>query len=242
MIATIHQPQFIPWAGYFYKIIKSDTFVLYDNVQFPRGKHFGNRNKIKTANGAIWLTVPVRGKSEMLPYNQIQADPSPTWRSKHAKTLELAYKHAPYYSSIIPQLIELYNRDTWTTIADIDEAFLRVCLQALECEVPIVRASDLESTKRDLRGVDAIVSIIKEVGADSYISGRGDGSLRYVDETRFEEEGIALLTYTLNLPSYDQGRGEFIPDLSIVDLIAHKGAGAREFIEKSGSLMDWVSA
>jgi hypothetical protein len=242
MIVTIHQPQFIPWPGYFYKIIRSDKFVLYDNVQFPRGKHFGNRNMIKTANGPIWLTVPVRGKSELLPYNRIQVDPSPVWRNKHARTLELSYKSAPHYDRIIPQLVELYRRDDWSNIAELDEAFLRVCLDALDCKTSLVRASQLKSASQDLHGVDAILSILREVGATQYISGRGAGSLRYVESDRFEAAGIELFAYDLCIPVYPQARGEFIPDLSIVDLIANVGAEARSIIEKNGSLVRWVSA
>ena len=242
MIASIHQPQFIPWAGYFYKILKSDVFVSYDNVQFPRGKHFGNRNMIKTANGPIWLTVPVLGKSEMLPYNRIAVDPSATWKSKHGKTLLLAYKSAPFYSQIIPQIIDLYQRTDWQSIAELDEAFLRLCLDALEWKGRIVRASELSATESGSGGGDAIIDILREIGARTYISGKGEGSKRYVDADRFDREGIELFSYDFHMAPYPQGRGEFVPDLSVIDLIAHTGDGARSIIEQSGKLTSWISA
>ena len=242
MIASIHQPQFIPWAGYFFKILKSDVFVLYDNVQFPRGKHFGNRNMVKTANGPLWLTVPVLGKSEMLPYNRIAVDPSSTWKTKQAKTLDLAYKQAPYYTRIIPQMIELYQRTEWDSIAQLDEAFLGVCLEALQWTGRMVRASEVASTRIDNRGDDAIIGILKELGADRYISGKGEGSKRYVDASRFEKEQVRLFSYDFAIEPYPQGRGEFIPDLSVIDLIAHTGEDARPIIERSGRLTDWISA
>lgn len=242
VIATIHQPQFIPWAGYFYKILKSDVFVLYDNVQFPRGKHFGNRNMIKTTNGPLWLTVPVLGKSEMLPYNRIAVDPSAIWKNKHAKTLELSYKHAPYYSMIVPQMVELYQRSDWQSIAELDEVFLRLCLATMNWTGRMIRGSEIESTKGESRGDDAIISILKEVGADTYISGKGEGSRRYVDAPRFEQEKIQLLSYDFAIPPYPQGKGDFVPDLSVIDLIAHTGNDANSMIERSGALTGWISA
>ena len=71
MITSIHQPNYLPWLGFFSKIKQSDLFVLFDDVQFPRGKkHFGHRNKIKTNfNASKWLTVPIKNKSDMVSFN-----------------------------------------------------------------------------------------------------------------------------------------------------------------------------
>ena len=98
-IIVIHQPDFIPWIGFFDRLIKSDIFVVLDNVQYIRqGWH--HRDKIKTASGSMWLTVPVKkkGRYEQL-INEVEIDYSQNWQSKHLKTIHHNYGHAKYFST-----------------------------------------------------------------------------------------------------------------------------------------------
>jgi hypothetical protein len=97
MTISIHQPNYLPWLGFFDKIKQSDKFVIFDNVQYPRGKnHFGNRNKIKIHNNSKWLTVPVAGKSQKLNINEIGFKNS-DWRNEHLRLIEIFYKDAPFF-------------------------------------------------------------------------------------------------------------------------------------------------
>lgn len=239
MIVSIHQPQYLPWPGYFYKILKSDVFVLYDTVQYPRGKHFGNRNQVKTANGPTWLTVPVLNRSDMLAYREIQVDVPGKWAGKHWRTLEVSYARAPYFGDIAPGLAKLYECTHWANIAELNLAFMLLCLEALGSSTRIVRASEMTSSHEALRGSDYILAILKEIGATQYISGQGDGSLRYIDPASFSMAGIELFTYGFNSPQYPQPWGEFLPDLSIVDALFNAGKGTRDLIETNGSLNRW---
>lgn len=240
MIVSIHQPQYIPWPGYFFKILKSDVFVLYDTVQYPRGKHFGNRNQVKTANGPTWLTVPVLRRSDMLPYLNIPVELPAKWANKHWRTVELSYGRAPHFALVAEFLKELYSRPQWPNIAELNLEFTRACLAALQCNVKIVRASDMEASREGLRGADYILAILKELGATKYISGQGEGSLRYVEPEGFAASGIQLNTYQFTSPTYEQLWGEFIPELSIVDMLANVGAESRSLIEAGGSLSVWT--
>lgn len=239
MIVSIHQPQYIPWPGYFFKILKSDVFVLYDTVQYPRGKHFGNRNQVKTANGPTWLTVPVLRRSEMLPYLNIPVELPAKWAGKHWRTIELSYGKAPHFRVMADAFARLYDRPEWPNIADLNLAFIRCALEALGSNVRVISASELEASRMGLRGADYIMAILKELSATSYISGQGEGSLRYVNADAFVASGIGLHTYSFQSPSYPQLWGEFFPDLSIVDMIANVGTGARGLIESSGTLAQW---
>ena len=87
MIVSIHQPNYIPWAGYFHKIANSDVFVIFDDVQFPRGKDWIFRNKIKTESGEKWLSVPVKNKNKFLKINEIEINNDIEWQKKHINAL-----------------------------------------------------------------------------------------------------------------------------------------------------------
>lgn len=239
MIVSIHQPQYLPWPGYFYKILKSDVFVLYDTVQYPRGKHFGNRNQIKTANGPTWLTVPVLKRSDMLSYTNIPVDLPVKWAGKHWRTLEVSYARAPYFGDIAAGLAKLYECSQWANIAELNLAFMQACLEALGSSTRILRASEMKASHEALRGSGYILAILEELGATQYISGQGEGSLRYIDPAAFAAGGIELFTYNFESPQYPQLWGEFLPDLSVVDALSNVGKGTRELIVSSGSLNRW---
>ncbi len=240
MIVSIHQPQYIPWPGYFFKILKSDVFVLYDTVQYPRGKHFGNRNQVKTANGAAWLTVPVLRRSDMLPYVNIPVELPAKWAGKHWRTIELSYGRATSFSLVGDTVRDLYLRPEWPNIAELDFTFMCRCLSALGASTKVVRASDMEASGAGLRGADYILAILKELGATDYISGQGEGSLRYIEPEKFQDAGVKLSTYQFHSPRYQQLWGEFIPDLSILDMLANVGRESGALIESSGSLSHWT--
>jgi hypothetical protein len=242
LIVSNHQPQYIPWPGYFYKILKSDVFVLYDTVQYPRGKHFGNRNQVKTANGPTWLTVPVLRRSEMLPYLNIPVELPAKWADKHWRTLELSYARAPHFDIVSEPLCDLYDLAQWPNIAELNAAFLQVCLNALGAKTRVIRASEMEASHEGLKGADYILAILKELRATAYISGQGEGSLRYIEPASFVTAGIELFMYSFESPVYAQQWGEFIPDLSVVDMIASLGDNTGQTIMDSGVMKAWTGS
>ena len=238
MIVSIHQPQYIPWLPYFYKILHSDVFVLFDTVQYPRGKGWANRNQVKTANGVALLTVPVQKRSEVLPFAKIPIAGS-RWQTKHWRTIEMSYRAAPYFDSYAGELQELYLRREWKWIVDLNGAFLQFCLGALDIDAEVVRASTLNAFCAGQDSTSYILSILRELRTDRYISGRGAGSQRYVDSDVFLQNRIELNAYEFRFPEYQQSWGDFVPGLSVLDTILNCGPGARVLLEQAGRLVEW---
>ncbi len=237
MRVSIHQPQYIPWLGYFFKILHSDCFVLFDSVQYPRGKHFGNRNEIKTAQGAQWLTVPVQGRGDLLPYRELPIDNAQDWAKKHWRTLEHAYTKAPYWELYRADLHALYLEQMWHNIAELNQALLQFCFNALHLDTKIVCASALDVERTGISTDEYIFALLKRVGADSYISGQGAGSQRYIEPQAFAAQGIELWFYEFTAPHYAQLWGDFVPNLSVLDVLFQCGENSRELLEQGGRLI-----
>lgn len=228
MIVAIHQPNFLPWLGYFYKIIHSDVFVLFDNVQFPRGRSYCSRVKIKTSTGPAWLSVPVEGKSSLNSIAEIKLSNQHSWQHKHLKTITANYQKTPYFNKIYPLLEEVYSLK-WTYLADFNIALItRICAY-LGIGTRIIRATGLQIEQE--QGLTNILNILKDLGASSYIIGAGAGSARYYDEQAFRQQGITLISQDFSHPVYPQQWGEFTANLSIIDLLFNCGPGAISKLE-----------
>ncbi|OHA13812.1 MAG: hypothetical protein A2909_00825 [Candidatus Tagabacteria bacterium RIFCSPLOWO2_01_FULL_39_11] len=224
MILSIHQPAYSPWLGYFHKIGLSDTFVFFDTTQFEKNS-FINRNKIKTANGPVWLTVPVKLKDHFdKPIKDIEiADQS--WRKKHQKALELNYKKAKYWNEF-SQLIDSFYKKDFKYISDLCYEQLLMFNAALGIDTKIVKASDLskyESKKNDL-----VLDICKGLKSNLYVSG-GLGR-DYIDADRFKRNNIGLYFQDYKHPAYNQLWGDFVPYMSLWDLLLNEGLNSRKII------------
>ncbi|MCG8653862.1 MAG: WbqC family protein [Pirellulales bacterium] len=211
---AIHQPNYLPWIGYFDKIAQVDLFVLFDDVQMPQGKSFCSRVKIKGPQGGQWLTVPVQKRSGGL-INEITFA-SANWAQKHVRTIELLYGKAPYFEQFWPPLREVLLEER-THLADLNCALIEKIASQLKLTTRFVRSSQLP-----LAPVDAdqrILAILDHLGAAVYVSGEGSGSMRYVDQSVFEQRGITLRWQNFSHPEYPQLHGTFESHLSILDLL-----------------------
>ncbi len=236
MRVSIHQPQYLPWLGYFYKIAKSDLFILFDTVQYPRGKHFGNRNQIKTAQGAQWLTVPVLDRSELVLYSDIQIDQKQKWAHKHWRGIDLSYRKAPHYERYAEGLSAMYLEREWASLTDLNQSLLQWCFDALGITARVVRASAMNVSREGLETDDYIFALLQAAGATQYISGQGAGSQRYIDRDAFAAKGIELWLYDFNAPQYSQLWGAFVQGLSVLDVLFNCGEQARELLDQGGAL------
>lgn len=224
---SIHQPNYIPWAGYFYKIARSDVFVVLDAVQYPRGRSFAARNRIKTPNGAVYLTIPVhipKGHEGKVLFTDVTFSDM-KWKEKHLKTLSLNYKKAPHFQDVYDRIVPLVR--TAEKLADLNLNLIRTIAEYLEIKTEIVRLSEL--LHHFGQKTDLIADICQALNADIYLSGTGGGR-EYNDETLLNENGIQLVYSDFQHPEYPQLWGDFIPNLSVLDMLFNCGKRSREII------------
>lgn len=226
---AIHQPNFLPWLGYFHKISLVDSFVFFDDVQFPRGKTYGNRVKIKTNNGETWLTVPVLSKGDLPDFNEILINNTFPWQRKIMKTIELAYGKAKFFETYHDGFRSVFM-EHYEKLSDLNIALIKYLSGLIGLEAIFHSSSELKTGNKD-DAEERIPEIVKQLGASVYVSGSGAGSARYIDEDRFRNEGILLEWQKFNSPVYPQPWGEFIPDLSIIDLVFNCGEESERILK-----------
>ena len=222
--ASIHQPQYLPYLGFFHKLAHSDVHVLLDNVQLHR-RGLQHRNKIKTSTGWQWLTVPVSsGSREVL--EEVRISTTEPWQDKHAKALTFNYSRAAHFDGLGEELVGIVRRP-WERLCVLNEELIRWVMGVTGITTELVRASDLgvDGTRTDL-----LVELCRAVGADRYLS--GSGGRRYMEVDRFDAAGVAVEWQEFSHPSYEQvfPAAGFIPDLSIVDAL---------FCAGPQSVLDW---
>ena len=227
MTISIHQPNYLPWLGFFDKIKRSDKFVIFNNVQYPRGKnHFGNRNKIKIHNNSKWLTVPVLGKSQKLNFNQIGFKNS-GWKLEHLRLITIFYKDAPYYD-LYYSTFEKILLEEYKDISELNIRLIKYFLQVLDIKTEIILSSELVDD--NISGADRIITILEKLNASKYITGSGPGSIRYINEEDFSSRGIELVWQHYKHSSYPQLHGDFIPYMNILDLLFNVGPISKNII------------
>lgn len=231
MIVTIHQPDFLPWLGFFNKVIHSDLLVIGDHVQY-RNHGYQNRNRIKTAKGAQWLTIPILhdgGEAINKVKTMDKEQNGIMWNDLHLRTLQVNYGKAKYYDQYIGTFEKIYRKRA-ALLADCNLELMNAVFDILGISISMRRTSEmtLATSKTDL-----IIEILQKVGGDEYISGL-KGS-KYMDESIFEKNGIKLLYNNYDHPVYNQQfmQHGFLSNMSIIDLLFNHGPESLDII-KSG--------
>jgi len=225
MIVTIHQPQYLPWLGYFDKIRRSDIFVFLDNVQFKKNE-WQNRNKIKTDQKWQWLTVPVIHKFSQK-INEVEINNTDRWGKKHLNALITNYSKAPFFKDYIDFFEQAYTR-SWQLLVDINIHLIQYLNQALGIlNKKVVLSSDYETRKGR---TERLVDLCKQLKGDIYLSGR-DGA-KYLELDEFKKEGIQVAFQDYKHPIYPQLFGDFEPYLSVVDILFNCGPESLSIISK----------
>lgn len=215
MIVSIHQPNYLPWLGYFYKIVHSDKFVILDTVQYVKGT-VANRNKIKGINGEeILLSVPVKlSEGAYQKYNEIAIDYSHKWVNKHLNLIRNSYQKAPYFKAIFPEFEKILNVK-YEHIAQLNVAIINWVINSLQIETKIYLASGFETDFGTSNYQN--INICKHVNGDKYLSGHG--AKKYNDPELYDSNGIDLVYSDYIAQDYNQINGTFLANLSILDVL-----------------------
>lgn len=230
MIVGIHQPNYLPWIGYFYKIYMSDIFVILDDVQYVK-RSVADRNKIKTPQGELYIKIPVESDTSNSKYNEVKVIDEMDWRNKHLKTIYRNYRKAKYFDDIFEDFCNLYKCDT-NILSDFNSNIIEYVVKKIGIDTPIIYSSMLNINNKT--STDRLVEIIKKCGGNAYFS--GSGGAKYQNEIEFEKNKINLIYTDFKPPIYDQLWGDFIPNLSIIDLLFNYGEESIKIIKNANKL------
>lgn len=228
MIITTHQPIFLPWTGIFYKALCCDRMILLDNVQFPLGRSWMTRNRIKSDKGELWLTVPVwkkgRGKQTI---SDVEICDESDWRDKHLQSIRQQYSHAPYLRDYFPELEAIYAR-SHQRLVELNFDLIRFLHNALGIQSKLILQSDLGVYGK---GTDLLVSACRVLNADTYVA--LPPARKYLHADSFHSNGIRLEYAHFHPPVYPQLWGDFRYNLSALDLLLNYGPKAKEIISQN---------
>ena len=236
MLVAIHQPTYLPWLGYFDRMLQSDLFVLLDHVQFER-RNYQNRTLIRLEDEARWLTVPVVQLSQKERIIDKRVDnPSDTsgarwWGPSQFLTLRHAYRRAPYFELYAPRLSAILET-RWEKLVDLNLAALEFLREALGITTPMVRSSELavEGQRSEL-----LLNICKRVGASAFLGGMG-GSRDYLDHAAFRAAGMGVVWQQFKQPQHSQCGEGFVKGLSALDLLFNCGPRSGAMLREASTV------
>jgi len=226
-----HQPEYLPYIGFFNKLMLCAEFVVVDHVQFNK-KTWQNRNRIRTAQGELLLTVPVLSKGSFeQAIGQVKINNNENWQKKNWQSIFLNYKKAPFFGAYKDFFEDLYSKK-WEMLAELNEAIIRYIAGQLKIEKKIVKSSELGVTGQK---TDLLIDLCKKLKADAYLSGAGGRT--YVDDAKMRAEGIASRYTDFKHPVYKQLHDPFMPNMSAIDLLFNFGnEKSREIILNAGGI------
>lgn len=224
---VIHQPDFLSYLGFFHRLLHADQFIILDHVQFVKGssRSWMNRDKIKTAKGATWLTISVEKCHRDTAINQVVLSEKIDWKTRNLNLLRQHYGKAPFFSEVHPYVEKLYTK-TYTRLVDFNMESIRMLCDLFDLRIDMLFSSDLHchATKNQL-----LVEILSQVGATHYLS--GVGAKDYFDPEPFKSAAIEVVWQNFTHPIYPQMYDDFLPGLSSIDLLYNCG------IEKTRTIL-----
>ena len=224
---TIHQPDFLPYLGFFHRLMMSDIYIVLDNVQFIRGGSncWTNRDKIKTPNGEIWITIPYLKAPLGTNICDIKINNSIDWRNRNLTQIKDNYYSAEGFEEVFPYIQQLYARE-YEMLADLTFASIKMLIELFDINIEVKFSSKLNPAGKSN---ERIIDLVQKVDSYQYLS--GIGAKAYFDSELYERAGIKVIWQNFSHPIYPQINGGFIPYLSSIDLLLNCG------IEKSRNIL-----
>jgi len=218
MIVAILQPSYLPWLGFFDLMLRADCFVYHDNLAFD--KSWRNRNRIRTGQGAAWITVPVQGPGlSRTPLTRVRVDHSRNWPRRQWNLIRENYRQAPFFGTYGPALEELICDRKWERLLDLTYATTDWLLACLDIH-PVIRfASELDLG--DTRKNERILRICRGLGADTWLA--NSVCREYVDPELYRSAGVRVTYQDYEHPVYPQLFEPFLSHLSVIDLLFNCG-------------------
>ncbi len=227
-VVSIHQPSYFPWLGFLDKVAKSDIFVILDTVQLNAAAYQHRNLFLDNQGKSHILTLPINKKNykdksikELELSNNI-------WQKKHSKFIYFNYKKHPFFDEIYPLIEPIYQKE-YKYLIDLLLDTLTISIESFSIKTELVIASELQeiNTKKE----DLVIDILKQVGAETYLSGNGAKS--YQKEENFVSQGIKLEYQSFKHPTYQQiNTNEFIEGMSCLDYLFNCGLQFSNIWEK----------
>jgi ribosomal protein S18 acetylase RimI-like enzyme len=212
---AIHQPNYLPWCGYFSKWTKADVFVFLDDAQMPGGASYVYRSRVLGPTEGQWMSIPTR-RSLSDRISDVEFA-STTWGKKHLGTLRALYGRRPFFKPVFEQL-EAHYQGPGDKLAPFNARMIRAIAGLLGSCRPVFSSSQFGV--EDLSD-ERLVKLVEELGGTVYLSGKGGQN--YQNPEKFELAAIQLEMHAYQPVPYDQGRAEFEPGLSVVDALFNIG-------------------
>jgi WbqC-like protein family len=210
----IMQPYIFPYIGYFQLINAVDKFVIYDDVNFIN-KSWINRNRILNNGQESLFTIPLKEASQNKLINEIEVNWDDSWKNKFFKTLEQCYKKAPFYQDVLSIIEETFNNDK-EIISKVIEVNLILICKYLDINTAIVSSSGIYKNNH-LKAQERILDICIQEKAEHYVN--PIGGVELYDKSFFENQNIKLSFIKSNLIEYKQFKNDFVPWLSMIDVL-----------------------
>jgi len=227
-VVAIHQPEHMPWCGFFHKMMLADHYVVLDSVQYKKG-YFHNRNKVIDRNGKVeYITVSVlisngRWKN---PISEIQTDFNRPWQEKYLARIIECYSESSFFPTLFPEIENIINQ-RHENIFDLNMELIYLFRDILDISTPMSFSSELQS---DLHASKLLLQLCKHAKATTYLA--GSSGIDYLNEDIFYKENIKVQYHQFTPPEYEMK--DFVPGLSALDLVMRFGPEAAEIINSGG--------
>lgn len=212
------QPYFLPYLGYWQLLNYVDRFVIYEDVNYIK-RGWINRNRILINGEPHYLTVPIRDASQNSLISELSINEAGDWRNKMLRSIDCAYRKSPFFAEVFPVLQEIVQHDCGDLAKFLAHQLLRLS-EFIGIDTELV-ASNGRYGNRELSGQDRLIDICQRELASIYVN--AEGGMTLYDVGDFSAAGISLQFLKMNPITYIQRASEFLPNLSIVDVLMALG-------------------